>query len=72
MGLMYTLLATSAWAVLFSMLAFGGFVVIYYWDSQPAFLLIWLVNFLLLLYKHRQELISPPRLRPRWLKFFKK
>jgi acyl phosphate:glycerol-3-phosphate acyltransferase len=72
MGVMYTLLATSAWAVLFSMLAFGAFVVAYYRDSQPAFLVIWLVNFLLLLYKHRQELVSPPRLRPRWLQLIKK
>jgi hypothetical protein len=50
------------------MLIFGAFVAIYYGGSNPEFLVIWLVNFLLLLYKHRQELTSPPRLRPRWLK----
>jgi glycerol-3-phosphate acyltransferase PlsY len=71
MIIMYTLLAASAWAVMFSMLAFGAFLVVYYQGTQPAFLLIWLINFLLLIYKHRQELTSPPRLRPRWLGLFK-
>ena len=68
MAVMYTLLITSAWAVVFSMLAFGAFVAFYYGGSNPEFLVIWLVNFLLLLYKHRQELSVAPRLRPRWRK----
>jgi len=68
MAVAYTLLKTSAWAVLFSMLVFGVFIAFYYGNTNPEFLVIWLVNFLLLLYKHRQELTSPPALRDRWRK----
>jgi glycerol-3-phosphate acyltransferase PlsY len=68
MAVMYALFATSGWAVMFSMLIFGGIIAGIYWQAQPEFLAVWLVNFLLLLYKHRIELLQPPTLRLRWKK----
>ena len=71
MALMYTFLAVSGWAVTFAMLAFGLFIGLYYGSSQPLFLAVWLGNFLLLIYRHQQELRIPPRLRSRWQQLFK-
>jgi len=63
MGVFFATTSVSGWAVLFALLAFGGFLSLAYLPELPEFLLIWLGNLLLLAWKHRSELREPPRLR---------
>lgn len=64
LGVMFAVFTLSGWAVLLTMLAFGGFVGFYYGPSYPEFIWIWLGNLLLLIVKHRDELSRMPGIRP--------
>jgi len=65
LGIMFCALASSGWAVAAAMSCFGIFIARQYGSAQPAFLMIWLGNMLLLLWKYRDDLRLPPRVR-RW------
>lgn len=64
LGVMFTVLASSAWAVIFTMLAFGIFIASYY-AGLPVLMVIWLGNLAILVWKHWDELKTWPTLRPR-------
>lgn len=66
LGVMFTLIDHSGWAMILAFTLFGGFVLPYYAASQPAFALIWLANLIIFAIKHKQDLSSPPRLRNLW------
>lgn len=63
LGVFFATLQSSAWAVMGGMLTFGIFVFTVYRGPHPEFLTVWLVNLLLLAYKHRAELHPPILLR---------
>jgi glycerol-3-phosphate acyltransferase PlsY len=63
LGLSFTVLNHSAWALILAFTLFGGFIIPYYAPGQPVFALIWLGNLIILAFKHRQDLSSTPRLR---------
>jgi glycerol-3-phosphate acyltransferase PlsY len=65
LGLWFALVALSGWAVMLAMLGLLFYLLIFHPD--PVLLLVWLGNTLLLAWKHRDELVQPPGLRP-WLK----
>lgn len=67
--LAYAVLSTDAWAVLLTMAAFLGHLVLR--GADPVLLTIGAGNMAVLLWKHRGELRRPPQLR-RWLFFWKK
>ena len=62
--LFYGIQEADGWSVILGLMAFLGYVLVRYGD--PITLFIWAANLLLLLWTHRRELRSPPRLRP-WL-----
>jgi glycerol-3-phosphate acyltransferase PlsY len=61
LGFWYTFLNESAWATLFTVTS----LLIYYLltNPNPVLLAVWVGHFLLLMYKHRAELVRPPSLR---------
>ncbi len=62
LGLGFSLIAVSGWAVLWMMACIGAYYLITYPD--PVWLTIWLVNTLILAYKYRADLRQPLDLRP--------
>lgn len=63
LGVMFAVFRVSGWAVMFAMLAFGGFVFTYYGSWLPELFAVWLGNFLILALTHRGELGQAPGLR---------
>ncbi len=61
----YLFLKLDGWAVLFGMVAF--LVVLLMLGSHPSLYAVWIGNFLILAYKHRDDLTKMPGLRP-WLR----
>ena len=61
----YVLLKVEGWAVVFGMVTFLALLLIV--DSRPSLYAIWIGNFLILAYKHRDDLAKTPGLRP-WLR----
>ncbi|MBN1313307.1 MAG: glycerol-3-phosphate acyltransferase [Anaerolineae bacterium] len=70
--LMYNVVAVSGWAVLLTMLSWGGFVVWYYGPVHPPFVGAWLANLALLIWTHRSDLCRPPGLHSRVLHLLKR
>lgn len=64
LGIGYALLSSSAWSVLLAFLGFGSFLLLEYTRSSPLFIWIWIGNMILLVWTHRHEFGTPPRLRP--------
>ncbi len=65
-ALWLAVLGPEAWAVLMSMLCMGLFVLMADASSNPAHLLAWAGNTLIVVWKHRHQLGQPPQLC-RWL-----
>ncbi len=63
LGVMNWAFASAGWAVIFTMVAFGGFVLRYYAPAHPIFAWVWLGNLAVLVWKHRGDLAQRPRLR---------
>jgi len=61
LALWFIVLTVDGWAVIFAFLPLSIYL---WWLHPPAFLGIWVGNFMLLLYKHRKELSQPLRLKP--------
>lgn len=57
----YLLLTSSGWAVMFMLLCVLLFLLL--WSASDVLLLVWVLNTLLLIYKHRTELVHPPALK---------
>lgn len=66
LGLAFAVLASSGWAVMLSMLAFGFFIGATYGRQFPEWIVVWLLNVLILGWMHRHDLPWPPVLRA-WL-----
>ncbi len=66
LGLAFAVLASSGWAVMLSMLAFGFFLAGNYGQQFPEWIAVWLLNAMVLGWMHRHDLPWPPVLRP-WL-----
>ena len=66
LGLAFAVLASSGWAVMLSMLAFGLFIAGLYGQQFPEWIVVWALNVLILGWMHREDLSWPPRLRP-WI-----
>lgn len=66
LGLAFAVLASSGWAVMFSMFAFGLFLLGTYGRQFPEWMAVWMLNLLILGWLHRRDLPWPPVLRP-WL-----
>jgi glycerol-3-phosphate acyltransferase PlsY len=62
LGLAFSLVSVSGWAVLWMMACIGIYFLITYPD--PVWLTIWLINTLILAYKYRDDLRQPLALRP--------
>lgn len=65
----YALWSVSGWAVILSMLPFGGFVWWVYGATRPELMGVWLGNMLLLAWKHRRDLSQGPQIRAGWLRW---
>lgn len=63
LGLMYAVIRPSGWAVLASILCFGGFVALYYAPAYPEFVWVWLGNLVVLVLRHWSELKQGPHLQ---------
>jgi hypothetical protein len=55
---------SSDWAVVLTLLAFLGYLLLLH-SGDNGFIALWGINFILLVYKHRDGLRQPPRLRRR-------
>jgi glycerol-3-phosphate acyltransferase PlsY len=66
LGLAFAVVRVSGWAVLLAFFGLGVLITILYGPAHPEFLAVWLVNALVLVFKHREDLHRPPGLRP-WL-----
>jgi glycerol-3-phosphate acyltransferase PlsY len=66
LGLAYAVVRVSGWAVLLAFTGLGVLITIFYVPEHPEFLAVWLVNALVLAFKHREDLRKAPGLRP-WL-----
>lgn len=64
LGVAFSTLTSSGWAVLLAFLAYGAFIWQTYTGVNPEFMWVWLGNLALLGWTHRSELTSPPSLRP--------
>jgi glycerol-3-phosphate acyltransferase PlsY len=64
LGVGFAVLASSGWAVMLSMFAFGIFIGGTYGQQFPEWMVVWLLNALVLGWKHRHDLPWPPVLRP--------
>jgi acyl phosphate:glycerol-3-phosphate acyltransferase len=62
--LFYGIQEADGWSVILGLVAFLGYVLLRHGD--PITLCIWAANLAILLWTHRRELRTPPRLRP-WL-----
>lgn len=60
----YALIAVDGWAVLLTGLSFGAYLLVT--DKEGYLLAIWTANMLLVIWKHRADLVTLPHLRP-WL-----
>ena len=69
-GLMHLIISVSGWVVMATMLLFGGFIWSMY--SSPEFMVLWAVNLLILIWKHRTDLRTKPGLHPRALRLVRK
>jgi glycerol-3-phosphate acyltransferase PlsY len=67
LGLAFGVLASSGWAVMLSMLAFGVFIARTYGHQFPEWIAVWILNVLLLGWLHRRDLPWPPVLRT-WIR----
>jgi len=72
LALMFNVFVVSGWSLIFAFLAFGGFIWTYYGGAFPAFLLVWAMNLLLFVWKHRGELRQPPGIRPKVLRWIRR
>ena len=63
--LWYAVLKIEGWAVALGMVTFMALLLIL--GSHPSLYAIWVGNFLILVYKHRDDLAKAPGLRP-WLR----
>ena len=66
LGLMYATITVSGWAVILSFGLLGIFIYSYYAPLWPQFFGIWLANFLILIWKHRNEIKQKPGIRRWW------
>jgi glycerol-3-phosphate acyltransferase PlsY len=64
LGLWFGIVAVSGWAVILTMLGLLFYLLMFHHD--PVLLAVWGGNTLILAWKHREDLIQPPGLRP-WL-----
>ena len=64
LGVMFSVIQPSGWALTAAMLCFGVFVGAYYGPAFPEFVLVWLGNLALLIVRHLGDLTSPPSIRP--------
>lgn len=64
LGIWSLVLQPSSWIVVAAMLSFGVFVLQQSAWTASLFVLTWLGHFILLLWTHRHELNTLPRLRP--------
>jgi len=62
LGIWYRIIQESDWVVMATMLTVLAYLVLAL-PQQPVLLLVWLGNFLILLYRHRASLNAPPTLR---------
>ncbi len=62
--LMFALVTISGWAVVLAFTFFGVFIYTSYFSVQPAFLAVWGLNMMLLVWVHRADLTQKPALRP--------
>lgn len=69
LGVLIFILASNAWALVLGMLLFLIFLVLR--DFGTNLVVIWLVNILLLSWKHRHELNQPLSLNPRLTKLLR-
>jgi glycerol-3-phosphate acyltransferase PlsY len=65
LGLWFGIVAVSGWAVMLTMLGLLFYLLMFHPD--PVLLAVWGGNTLILAWKHREDLMQPPGLRP-WLK----
>lgn len=65
LGIWFTFVSVSGWAVLFMLVSLLIYYLITYPD--PVYLLVWVVNAALIAYKYRADLLTFPAPRP-WLK----
>jgi glycerol-3-phosphate acyltransferase PlsY len=70
--IMYNVVVVSGWAVILTMLAWGGFVVWYYGAAYPPLIGVWIANLALLIWTHRSDLRQLPGIRPRLLRLVKR
>jgi glycerol-3-phosphate acyltransferase PlsY len=59
-ALFYIILTNNAWAAILGMLGLAGYLLLSH--ASPIFLAIWVLNFAIMLWKHRTELRQPVRL----------
>jgi len=62
--IMYSVVVVSGWAVILTILAWGGFVVWYYGAAYPPLIGVWIANLALLIWTHRSDLQQLPGIRP--------
>ncbi len=70
LALTFAVVMLSGWAVLVTMLGFGGFVGLQYSAYHPEWMAIWLGNLVLVVWKYREDLDQLPRIRPWLLRLF--
>jgi glycerol-3-phosphate acyltransferase PlsY len=66
LGLGFATLASSGWAVMLAMTAFGVFIVVTYGVAFPEWIGVWALNIAILIWMHRLDLPWPPKPRP-WI-----
>jgi hypothetical protein len=72
LGLMFTVLNSSGWAVMAAMLCFGGFILSYYAPAYPELIWVWLGNLVVMVLRHWKELRQVPGIREDLIKVFRK
>lgn len=65
LGLFFAVVSVSGWAVMLAMAAFGVFLWTNYAAPFPEWMGVWLLNFILLAWKHRHDLRQPLAIRQR-------
>lgn len=63
LALFYSIMDSSEWSVIFTMICFGIFITFWYAPVYPQFTWIWLGNIALLLWTHRYGLSERPSIR---------
>jgi glycerol-3-phosphate acyltransferase PlsY len=63
LGVMYSVIRPSGWAVMSAFLLFGLFVIQQYSAQHPEMLWIWLGNLIILAWRHHSDIVHQPALR---------